>query len=328
MEDDVPAIRAESLSKRFGARIAVDGVSFRVGRGEVVAFLGPNGAGKSTTMRMLTGVFPPSSGRAFVAGHDVVAEPLRARSMVGYLPERTALYGDMEVAGYLRFVAEMKGIESRALGGAVARAMDATAIAPVASRRIGDLSKGYRQRVGLAQALLGDPPVLVLDEPSSGLDPEQVAEMRELVRGLGGDRAVILSTHVLSEAESVCSRVLVMHRGRILAVDEPRALEDRLRPWREIRVRLAGDDGIAEGVLSGLPGTIGVEREGRDPSGTAWVVRSPLGMDPRREIAAAAVGAGLGLVEMGERRMSLEEIFLALVGDGGAASAGEPRARD
>ena len=326
--DDVPAIRAERLAKRFGARVAVDGVSFEVGRGEVVGFLGPNGAGKSTTMRMLTGVFPPSSGRAEVAGHDVVREPLEARRRIGYLPERTALYADMDVAGYLRFVAEMKGIDSRDLDPSVARAMDATAIAPVARQRIGDLSKGYRQRVGLAQALLGDPPVLVLDEPTSGLDPEQVAEMRELVRGLGGERAVILSTHVLSEAESVCTRVMVMHRGRILAIDEPRALEDRLRPWREILVRVAGDEGVAERVLRGLPAVIGAEPAGRDASGEAWVVRVPLGADPRREIAAALVGAGLGLVEMGERRMSLEEIFLALLGDGATSLEERSRARD
>lgn len=322
MEDDVPAIRAESLSKRFGATLAVDGVSFEVGRGEVVAFLGPNGAGKSTTMRMLTGVFPPSAGRALVDGHDVVRDPLRARRSIGYLPERTALYADMDVGGYLRFVAEMKGVEPRGVGAAVARSMDATAIAPVERRRIGDLSKGYRQRVGLAQALLGDPPVLVLDEPTSGLDPEQVAEMRELVRGLGGERAVILSTHVLPEAESVCSRVMVMHRGRILAVDEPQALEDRLRPWREIRVRIAGDERTAGDVLRAVPGVIAAEADGRAPDGTAWVVRAPLGSDLRRSIGAAVVGAGLGLVEMGERRMSLEEIFLALVGDG-ASSRGE-----
>lgn len=328
MEDTALAIRAENLSKRFGATVAVDGVSFEVGRGEVVAFLGPNGAGKSTTMRMLTGVFPPSSGRATVAGRDVVREPLEARRAIGYLPERTAIYADMDVDGYLRFVAEMKAIEPREVGAAVARSMEATAIGPVGRRRIGDLSKGFRQRVGLAQALLGDPPVLVLDEPSSGLDPEQVAEMRELVRGLGGERTVLLSTHVLPEAESVCSRVMVMHRGRILAVDEPRALEDRLRPWRETRVRVAGDEERAAGVLRAFPGALGVERENRTAEGTGWVVRSPLGSDPRRELAAAVVGAGLGLVEMGERRMSLEEIFLALVGDGGIAREEGGVARD
>ncbi|MEI8356966.1 MAG: ABC transporter ATP-binding protein [Deltaproteobacteria bacterium] len=333
MDDSVPAIRVERLGKRFGTTVAVDDVSFEVGRGEVVGFLGPNGAGKSTTMRMLTGVFPPSSGRAFVAGHDVARDPLAARQAIGYLPERTALYGDMDVSGYLDFVAEMKRVDRAAVRSAVARAMDATAIGPVARRRIADLSKGYRQRVGIAQALLGDPPVLILDEPSSGLDPEQVSEIRQLVHGLGAERTVILSTHILSEVESTCSRVMVMNRGRILAVDEPHRLEGRLREHRETFVRVAGAEETARAALLGVPGVTGAVVAERGPDGIDWLVRSPQAVDPRREIAAAVVGAGLGLVEIHARPMSLEEIFLALVGKGdrGApdgAPGGEIHARD
>ena len=223
-------ITAEHLRKAFGATVAVHDVSFEIARGEVVGFLGPNGAGKSTTLRMLTGVFPPSSGRAIIAGRDVAREPLAARRAMGYLPERAASYGDMQVERYLRFIAEMKGIGARELTAAVREAMGATGIEHVSHRLIGNLSKGYRQRVGIAQALIGSPPVLILDEPTSGLDPEQVTEIRGLVQGLGSERTVILSTHILPEVESICSRVIIMNRGRILAVDSPASLEEHLRP--------------------------------------------------------------------------------------------------
>ena len=223
-------IDAEHLHKSFAGSVAVWDVSFHVARGEVVGFLGPNGAGKSTTIRMLTGVFPPSSGRASIAGHDVVRETIAARSQLGYLPERTPLYGDMSVARYLGFIAEMKDLPARDVTAAIRRAMGAAGIEHVAHRLVGNLSKGYRQRVGIAQAILGDPRVLILDEPTSGLDPEQVAEIR-LIRSLGDERrTVILSSHILSEVEQICSRVIILARGRILAVDEPRRLEERLRP--------------------------------------------------------------------------------------------------
>jgi ABC-2 type transport system ATP-binding protein len=312
-----PAILAEHLRKHFGATVAVDDVSFEVARGEVVGFLGPNGAGKSTTLRMLTGVFPPSSGRVTIAGFDVVREPLEARQRLGYLPERTALYGDMAVAGYLAFVAELKRVPQREVVRAVAAAMDAVAIDHVAHRLVGNLSKGYRQRVGIAQAILGDPPVLVLDEPTSGLDPEQVSDIRTLIRGLGAERTVILSTHILPEVESVCSRVMVMNRGRILAVDEPGRLEQRLRPHAEILVRVQGSDEAVVAAIRAVPGVVEVLPRGRSADGLELAVRSPHGADVRREVAAAVVGCGFGLVEMRPVSMTLEEIFLALVSDGG-----------
>jgi ABC-2 type transport system ATP-binding protein len=212
------------VHKTFGSTVAVRDVSFSVARGEVVGFLGPNGAGKSTTLRMLTGVFPPTSGWASIAGHDVVRDAIGARRSLGYLPERAALYGDMQVERYLRFIADMKRIDGRDAAPAVRRAMGAAGIEHVAHRLVGNLSKGYRQRVGIAQALLGEPPVLILDEPTSGLDPEQVSEIRGLIQGLGAERTVILSTHILSEVESICSRVIIMDGGRILAGDAPSTL--------------------------------------------------------------------------------------------------------
>jgi ABC-2 type transport system ATP-binding protein len=317
--DTTAAIVAENLCKRFGGTLAVDGVSFAVARGEVVGFLGPNGAGKSTTLRMLTGVFPPSSGRATIAGYDVVRQSLEARRRLGYLPERTALYGDMSVASYLGFIAEMKGVEVGRVRRSVAAAMAAAALDHVAHRLVGNLSKGYRQRVGIAQAILGDPPVLILDEPTSGLDPEQVSDIRTLIRGLGADRTVILSTHILPEVETVCSRVMVMNRGRILAVDAPERLEKRLRPHREFLVRVAGSqDGVAA-RLRAVAGVADVAVRDRSADGIELVVRCPHDVDVRREVAAALVSGGYGLVEMRPIAMTLEQIFLTLVSEGGAA---------
>jgi ABC-2 type transport system ATP-binding protein len=307
-------ITAEHLRKTFGATVAVHDVSFEVARGEVVGFLGPNGAGKSTTLRMLTGVFPPSSGRAIIAGRDVAREPLTARRALGYLPERAASYGEMPVARYLRFIAEMKGFGARDVTGAVREVMGATGIEHVAHRLIGNLSKGYRQRVGIAQALIGSPPVLILDEPTSGLDPEQMTEIRGLVQGLGSERTVILSTHILPEVESICSRVIIMNRGRILAVDSPSSLEEHLRPYREIAVEVAGPRDEAGRVLRAVDGVVDVVADAAAPDSAifTFTVRSAHGHDVRREVAAAVVGAGFGLVELKPVVMTLEEIFLAL----------------
>ncbi len=316
-------ITAEHLRKTFGATIAVHDVSFGIERGEVVGFLGPNGAGKSTTLRMLTGVFPPTSGRATIAGYDVVRDTLAARRSLGYLPERAAPYAEMAVASYLRFIAEMKGIAARGLTAAVREVMGAAGIERVAHRLIGNLSKGYRQRVGIAQALLGSPPVLILDEPTSGLDPEQVTEIRALVQGLGSERTVILSTHILSEVESICSRVIIMNRGRILAVDSPARLEEHLRPHREFSAEVAGPaDGVLR-VLSAVPYVVQAVAAETTGETSRFTIRCEHGFDVRRDVAAAIVGAGYGLVELRPMVMTLEEIFLTLIGDpsnGGASS--------
>ena len=308
-------IDAEHLHKTFGATVAVHEVSFQIERGEVVGFLGPNGAGKSTTLRMLTGVFPPTSGRATIAGHDVVRDSLAARRSIGYLPERAVPYGEMPVARYLRFLAEMKGIASRAVTGAVREVMGAAGIERVAHRLVGNLSKGYRQRVGIAQALLGDPPVRILDEPTSGLDPEQVTEIRALVQGLGSERTVILSTHILSEVETICSRVIIMNRGRILAVDSPARLEDHLRPHREFAAEVAGPRDAVLRLLRAVPHVVDVEADETPGETSRFVIRCEHHVDVRRELADAVVGAGYGLLELKPVVMTLEEIFLTLVGD-------------
>ena len=319
-------ITAEHLRKTFGATVAVHDVSFEIARGEVVGFLGPNGAGKSTTLRMLTGVFPPSSGRAVIAGRDVAREPLAARRALGYLPERAASYGEMQVARYLRFIAEMKGLAAREVASAVREAMGATGIEHVSHRLIGNLSKGYRQRVGIAQALIGSPPVLILDEPTSGLDPEQVTEIRGLVQGLGSERTVILSTHILPEVESICSRVIIMNRGRILAVDSPARLEEHLRPYREIAVEVAGPRDDVLRVLRAVELVAEVAATPALPGAptATYTVRCDHRHDVRRAVAAAVIDAGLGLVELKPVVMTLEEIFLALIGDGKAAVAPPP----
>lgn len=313
-------IRAERLHKSFGGTIAVRDVSFEVARGEVIGFLGPNGAGKSTTLRMVTGVFPPSSGRAFISGHDVVRDAILARRKLGYLPERTSLYADMAVRDYLRFVADMKQIEAREVSRSVSWAMGAAGIEHVSHRLVGNLSKGYRQRVGIAQAVLGDPSVLILDEPTSGLDPEQVSDIRALIRGLGDEkRTVVLSTHILPEVEMICSRVIILAAGTILAVDAPSRLEQRLRPYKEYAARVATVDDALLTALRGIDRVAGAEVEPTKADeetsglGTRVVVRVEHGVDLRREIASAIVGAGAGLLELTPVVMTLEEIFLKLV---------------
>lgn len=315
-------IQAEHLHKSFGGTVAVSDVSFEVARGEVIGFLGPNGAGKSTTLRMVTGVFPPTSGRALIAGHDVVREAIQARRSLGYLPERTSLYADMQVEAYLRFVADMKQIPAKDVTRAVHWAMGATAIEHVSHRLVGNLSKGYRQRVGIAQAVLGEPPVLILDEPTSGLDPEQVSDIRAMIRGLGDDkRTVVLSTHILPEVEMICSRVIILAGGRILAVDEPKNLERRLRPHKEYAARVVDASEALMAKLRALDRVAEVaieaarDDEARDDAGTRLVVRHEHGVDLRREIASAIVDSGAGLLELAPVVMTLEEIFLKLVGE-------------
>jgi len=308
-------IKVENLTKRYAGFTAIDDVNFEVQKGEIVGFLGPNGAGKSTTLRMLTGVFPPTSGRATIAGHDVVRDSIAARRSLGYLPERAAPYGEMSVARYLRFIAEMKGVASRDVRRSVGHVMAAAGIERVSHRLVGNLSKGYRQRVGIAQALIGDPPVLILDEPTSGLDPEQVTEIRALVQGLGSERTVILSTHILSEVESICSRVIIMNRGRILAVDSPARLEEHLRRYREFAAVVIGVRDAVLKVLRSVPHVVDVVADEQQGEALRFIIRSEHHFDVRRDIASAVVGGGFGLLELKPVVMTLEEIFLALVGD-------------
>jgi ABC-2 type transport system ATP-binding protein len=307
-------IKASHLSKRFGAFTAISDVSFEVERGEIVGFLGPNGAGKSTTMRILSGVFPPTTGSAVVAGYDVVAEPLRARSVVGYFPERVALYMDMTVREYLTYVARMKDIVSPQRRVAIDRVVDCCGIAHVTHRLLGTLSKGYRQRVGIAQALLGQPRVLILDEPTAGLDPEQVAEVRQLIRDLRGESTVILSTHILPEVEATCDRVIIIHRGRILAVDTPENLNRHLRPTSQIHLEVRGPAAeVAERIRS-IEGVVRVEiLATRDNEVSVFTASTDQRHDLRAQVAAAITANAWDLLELRPVTLSLESVFLSLV---------------
>jgi ABC-2 type transport system ATP-binding protein len=308
-------IRAEHLSKTFGRLRAVSDVSFTVSPGEVVGFLGPNGAGKTTTLRMLAGVFPPSGGRATIGGHDVVADPTRARRHLGYFPERIALYGDMAVRAYLRHVAALKGVAAPTRRTAVDSAMARSGVTTVAGARIGTLSKGFRQRVGLAQVLIGDPQALLLDEPTSGLDPEQVADMRALVRELGRTCAVLLSSHVLAEVQLTCDRVIILSQGRVVAEDTPDALAARLRTQSAVTLEVEGPADAVTRAVESVDGVRSVQPL-PGPTGRTVRIRVETGKDTdlRRELVRAVVGAGLTLVEIQSEPLSLEETFLTLVG--------------
>jgi ABC-2 type transport system ATP-binding protein len=307
-------IVAEHLTKRFGAFTAIEDVSFSVRRGEIIGFLGPNGAGKSTTMRILAGVFPPSHGRAVVAGYDVVRDSLRARAVVGYFPERVSLYLEMTVDRYLLYVAQMKGIERTRVRAAIAAVVPSCGLEPVVSSVIGTLSKGFRQRVGIAQALVGSPQVLILDEPTSGLDPEQVSEMRALIRGLRGERTVILSTHILPEVEATCDRVIIINRGRVLAVDTPANLNRQLRRTSQVYLEVAGREADVIAALRSVPGVLEVKRDGPSVDGAVGVtVTTERERDLREQLAARVTHAGFALRELRPVLLSLEEIFLSLV---------------
>jgi ABC-2 type transport system ATP-binding protein len=304
-------IEARQLTKRFGGRIAIEDVSFRVERGEVVGFLGPNGAGKTTTMRILAGAFPPSAGRALIDGHDVVRAPLAARRRLGYAPERPALHLEMTVRGLLGWAAAMRDVADRR--GAVEAAVKCTGLAQVDERRIGALSKGFRQRLGLALAILGDPPALLLDEPTAGLDPEQSADTRQLLRELGTRHAVLVSSHALAEVEATCDRVVVLHRGRVLSADLPSRLAARLGATARVDVEAAAPPEPLAAALRAVPGVRGVTLLARLNGHTRCRVEMEPGQDPRAALAARVVGSGWDLVTLAPVETSLEESFLALL---------------
>jgi ABC-2 type transport system ATP-binding protein len=273
-------------------------------------------------MRILVGVFPPTSGRAIVAGYDVLAEPLRARRVVGYFPERVSIYLDLTVAEYLAYVARLKDMGAAARRQAAVEVMRACGIEHVRGRIVGTLSKGYRQRVGIAQALIGDPHVLILDEPTSGLDPEQVAEIRALIKRLRGDRTVILSTHILSEVEATCDRVIIINGGRVLAVDTPANLNQRLRHHGRIHVEVEGPEREVGDRLAAVPGVLEVQCLHRLDGVATFDVSTTADQDLRPVIAAMLTGAGWGLRELRPVSLSLEEIFLTLVS--GREGGGDP----
>jgi ABC-2 type transport system ATP-binding protein len=307
-------IEVQHLTKRYGPLTAVDDVSFRVEKGEILGFLGPNGAGKTTTMRVLTGYMPATEGKAVVAGYDVFTNPLEAKQRTGYLPETPPLYPEMTVREYLTFVARIK--ITRAMSNAertsrVDTAMKKTRVDDMANRHCGKLSKGYKQRVGLAQALIHDPEVLILDEPTAGLDPKQIIETRDLIRSLAGDHTIILSTHILPEVAQTCQRVVIINKGRVVAVDTPENLTHQLKGAASLYVQVDGDAGASD-VLAGLPGIRNVSVADRHANIVGYEIESEDNQDVRRDVARAIVDHGWGLLELRPMRMSLEEIFLQL----------------
>ena len=304
-------IEVQQITKRYGPVTAVDDVSFRVDSGQILGFLGPNGAGKTTTMRILTGCTSASEGQAFVAGYDVFEEPVEAKRRTGYLPETPPLYPDMTVREYLAFAARINGIRSAAQRERVAAAMARTSVEDVADRHCGKLSKGYRQRVGLAQAILHNPDVLILDEPTAGLDPKQIIETRELIKELAGDHTIILSTHILPEVAQTCERVVIINKGRVVAVDTPENLTGRLQGSETIRMAVDPEGADPTPAIEAIAGVTSVSAAA-DGDSVALEVQCDQGADVRRELARTVVSNGWGLLELTSLRMSLEDIFLEL----------------
>ena len=305
-------IEVQHVTKRYGPVTAVDDVTFRVERGEILGFLGPNGAGKTTTMRILTGYIPATEGKALVAGFDVFEQPVEAKRRTGYLPETPPLYPEMTVREYLTFVARINGIAGSERKAQVDAAMERTRTQDVANRHCGKLSKGYRQRVGLAQAILHNPDVLILDEPTAALDPKQIIETRELIKGLAGDHTIILSTHILPEVAQTCHRVVIINQGRVVAVDTPDNLTRRLRGSETMYLQIDAAGADPAPVLEGSQGVTGVALADQHDGVVGYEVESMRGEDVRRELARIVVSNGWGLLELRPLRMSLEEVFLHL----------------
>ncbi len=303
-------IEAQNLTRQFGDFTAVDGVSFAVPEGEIVGILGPNGAGKTTTIRMITGFLPPSSGRVTLGGQDLFGDSVAIRREIGYLPENVALYPEMRVEEYLGYRGRLEGLDRATLRRSVDQIVDRCLLVEVRRQIIGTLSKGYRQRVGLAAAILHDPKVLVLDEPTVGLDPKQIVAIRELIRELGRKHTLLLSTHILPEVELLCQRVLIIDRGRIVAEGSPQALRDRWQGRVALTVETSQPQPGAAGALALLPGVESVATEGE--SGQRFRLECTQGSDPRAEIFRLAVAQGWTLVELAAARASLEDVFVRL----------------
>ena len=305
-------IEVQNLTKRYGRVTAVDDVSFRVERGEILGFLGPNGAGKTTTMRILTGYMPASEGKAIVAGFDVFDQPIEAKRRTGYLPETPPLYPDMSVIEYLAFVAKIKGVPAADQRQRIQTVMERTRVDDMANRLCSKLSKGYKQRVGLAQALIHNPDVLILDEPTAGLDPKQIIETRQLIKELAGDHTIILSTHILPEVSQTCQRVVIINKGRVVAIDTPDNLTERLRGSATIYVQVEANGADVSTTLGRVAGVTRVVESDRHNSQVGYEVVSEGGHDVRRDLANTVVTNGWGLLELRPARMSLEEVFLKL----------------
>jgi len=309
----IELIEVRDLVKQYGDHVAVDHVSFTVEEGKIYGFLGPNGAGKSTTMNIITGYLGPTSGEVIVNGHDILEEPEAAKRCIGYLPELPPVYMDMTVREYLSFAAELKGIPKAERADAIAQVVALTRLEDMQRRLISNLSKGYRQRVGLAQAILGFPDIIILDEPTVGLDPNQIIEVRDLIRSLAKKHTVILSTHILSEAQEVCDRILIIDRGKLIADGTPEQLEAELGSSSlELTVK-CGDFNRLQNILSVLPGLTGIEKLGGDPEGEISVrLKLKRGVDLREAVYNSCVKANLPVLMLKATEFSLEHIFLEL----------------
>ena len=319
-------IEVEGVTKEYGPFTAVSDLSFSVARGEILGFLGPNGTGKTTMMRVLTGFFPPSAGTVRVAGHDVVAEPLAAKAKIGYLPETPPLYPEMSVVDYVHFVAHIKGVPSSERAEKVERSLERCSLTEVRDKLTAKLSKGFRQRVGLAQALVHDPEVLILDEPTAGLDPQQIGETRELIKTLGGDHTVILSTHILPEVSMTCDRVVIINRGRLVAHGTPESLSnqfrtrfrdqfrDELGKTASVEVTVQGSPGEIEDVIRGTEGVLDFRESRREANDViSFTIEVASDADVRRTLAERIVTRGLGLLELHQSGMSLEDVYLRAI---------------
>jgi ABC-2 type transport system ATP-binding protein len=312
-------IEVQDLTKTFGERTAVDHISFAVNKGEILGFLGPNGAGKTTTMRMLTSFMPATSGTARIAGFDVFDNSLEVRRHIGYLPENPPVYPDMTVESYLDFVARIKGVPSEKRAQRVTDALEKTNITDKRDELIKRLSRGYKQRVGLAQALVHDPDVIILDEPTVGLDPKQIIEVRHLIKNLAGSHTIVLSTHILPEVSMTCDRVVIINKGKIAAVDTPQNLTSQLKGGQRIRVEVQAAEQPLREVLAQIPGASHVQIEAAPLTGHVLAtIEAAEGKDIRSAIAARIVEKGWPLFELKGVSLSLEDIFLELTTDDAA----------
>ena len=298
-------IEARKLTKYYGQIAAIEDVTFQIGQGEIVGFLGPNGAGKTTTMRILTGFSPATRGTASIAGFHIDDDPIEVKRRVGYMPENVPFYGEMTVESFLRYVAEVKGIPRSERRRAAGKAMERAGLEHMGKRIVRNISKGYRQRLGLAQALIGDPPVLILDEPTVGLDPKQIVDIRRMIKDLANDHTVLLSTHILPEVAMICERVLIINKGRIVAQDSMSNLTSA--ETTTLEVEALGNDGAIQDALRRTPGVRNVTRE----EDHRYVVRAD--GDVREGVANALAGSGLRLVGLRQRSRTLEEIFVEVV---------------
>jgi ABC-2 type transport system ATP-binding protein len=304
-------IEVDHLSKHYGSLVAVNDLSFRVEQGEIVGFLGPNGAGKTTTMRVLTGYLPATGGSARVAGFDIFESPMEVKRRIGYLPEHPPVYRDMYVHSYLSFVAKIKGVPKAVRRERILQVMDRCGIEDRANQLIGQLSKGYQQRVGIAQAIVHNPDVIILDEPTIGLDPNQIRDVRSLVRSLAKEHTVILSTHILPEVEMTCDRVVIINKGQIAAVDTPENLTASMMGHQRLHVEVAGNIELARETVQEIPEVLNVMvlQEGKEEGNAILYVDTPAGKDLRPDLARKLVAGGLDLLELRFLPMSLEDIF-------------------